>query len=344
MPAKSWIVGVTGAVVPKALVCGVLLAASPVAMQAAWADDCSGIMCIFGSRPNVAPPQAQAPQAQAPQAQPPQAGTAVPAAVTADAADTTNDAPKAPPRAKVKPIPMVTIAADATDVARLQSLATVVRKPHVKVVEAKDGRAADFSVTTTLADGQGGVRLFGEAMHVVAGTKIHSLADLRGKTVSFGSDGSAGQAVARKAFAAAGVAVAETPLELANALDGLSTGDIDAVVVLAPQPDARLTKLKASNLHLVAWPDGAALPDGAVAASIDGAAYPGLAKPGDKVAALGVDAVLVASPKGQHHPAAKAFLGALAQHSAELSRRGFGLVKTDLETHRGRRVANNEAR
>ena len=200
----------------------------------------------------------------------------------------------------------MTIAADATDVARLQSLAAVVRKPRVKVVEAKDGRAADFSVTTTLADGQGGTRLFGEAMHVVAGAKVRSLADLRGRTVSFGADGSASQAVARKAFEAAGVAVAETPLDLANALDGLVTGDIDAVVVVAPQPDARLKALASSGLHLVAWPDGAALPEGAVAASIDGASYPGLAKPGDKVAAVGVDAVLVASPKGQRQPAAKA--------------------------------------
>ena len=332
MPANIKIAGAVGA-----LLSGALLAASPVAMQAAWADECSGIMCIFGSRP--AAPAQSAPQA------PPAAAPAAPTA-TADATDTAKDQPKAAHKARPKPIQVVTIAADKTDVARLQSLAAVVRNPRVKFVEAKDGQAADFSVTTSLADGQGvkQAKLFGEAMHVVAGAKVKSFADLRGKTVSFGADGSAGQAVARKAFEAAGIKVAETPLDIDNALDGLSTGDIDAVVVVAPQPDARLTKLTPSGLHLVAWPDGIALPDGAVAASIDGAAYPGLAKPGDKVATLGVDAVLVASPKGARQPAAKVFLGALAQHSADLSKRGFGLLKADLATRGGRRVANNEAR
>ena len=328
MPASRGITSVVGA-----LVSGGLLAASPLAMQAARADDCSGIMCIFGSRPVTAPPPA------APQTAP--AGAATPSTTTADAA---TDEPKVMHKPRSKPVPVVTIAADPTDVARLQSLAAVVRKPHVKVVEAKDGRGADFSVTTTLADGQGGTRLFGEAMHVVAGAKVHSLVDLRGRTVSFGADGSASQAVARKAFEAAGVKVAETPLDLANALDGLSTGDIDAVVVVAPQPDTRLRALGSSGLHLVAWPDGAALPDGAVATSIDGASYPGLAKPGDKLAAFGVDAILVAGPKDQRQPAAKAFLGALAQHSAELAKRGFGLLRADVEAHDGRRVANNEAR
>ena len=110
--------------------------------------------------------------------------------------------------------------------------------------------------------------------------------------------------------------------------------------MLAPQPDARLAKVKGQGLHFVAWPQTATPPDGTTAVTIDAGAYPGLAKPGEKIAALGVDAVLAAGPKARTQPAAKAFLGALAQHSATLSKRGFDLIRADVETRQDRRVAN----
>jgi hypothetical protein len=308
----------------KGVLAALILTASPVATTAARADDCSGIMCLFHSN---------APQ------QPP-AAAAAPVAAPATAEAAADPAPKAKPRAK--PVPVVTIAADPSEAARLKPIAAAVSRPRVKIVDAKAGKGADFSLSTSLDQGGGAgkARLYPEAMHVIAGEKVHSFADLKGKNVSFGADGSAGQTVARKAFQAAGVSVAETPLELDNALDGLATGDIDAVVVLAPQPDARLTKLHAPNLHLVAWPEAASLPDGASATTIDAQAYPGFAKQEPKVAALAVDAVLVESPKGAHQPAAKAFLGALTHHAAVLGKRGFALLEADA----GRRVANNDPR
>ena len=188
-------------------------------------------------------------------------------------------------------------------------------------------------------------RLFTEQLHIVAGTGVLSPADLKGKVVSFGPEKGPAQAAARKAFAALGVSVKETPLDLDNALDGIATGDVAAVVVLAPQPDARLARLKTtSGLHLVSWPEGTAVPDGDTMTSIPGSAYPGLAKAGDSVRALGVEAALDASGKGATSPAARAFLTALSQHSAALSKRGFDLIKADLETRNGRRVASAERR
>ena len=317
MPAERRLAAAAG------VLAALILTASPVAINAAQADECSGLMCLFHRDPAPQPQPAAAPD-----------GGAAPA--TADAAD---PAPKAKPKAK--PVAVVTIAADPAEAARLKPIAAAVSRPRVKIVDAKAGEA-DFSLATSL-DQRGGAekaRLYPEAMHVIAGDKVHSLDDLEGRNVSFGAEGSAGQTVARKAFAAAGVKVAETPLDLDNALDGLATGDIDAVVVLAPQPDARLTKLHAPKLHLVAWPQAATLPDGASATTIDAQVYPGFAKPADKVAALAVDAVLVESPKGAHQPAAKAFLGALTHHAAVLGKRGFALLEADA----GRRVANNEQR
>ena len=134
----------------------------------------------------------------------------------------------------------------------------------------------------------------------------------------------------------------ETPLDLDNALDGVSTGDIAAVVVLAPEPMARLKTV--TGLHFVGWPDGAALPAGAVASSIDGGAYPGLAKPGETIPAMGIDAVLTLNPRGARKPAAKVFLVDLSQHAGALARHGFDLIKADLETRNGRRVASADHR
>ena len=163
--------------------------------------------------------------------------------------------------------------------------------------------------------------------------------------MSFGPDKSSGQAAARKAFAKLGIGVTETPLEVDNALDGIATGDVAAVVVLAPQPDAHLAHLKTtSGLHLVSWPDGAAMPDGAAAATIPGSAYPGLAKPGESIRTVGVEAALDASGKSATSPVGKAFLASLSQHSAALSKRGFDLILADLETRNGRRVASAQTR
>jgi len=330
MPRTTIIASVVGAL----SVAGCLL---PAAATAARADDCSGILCMFSSKP-AAPPAAQPAPQPAAAAQP---ATTAPEQATVDAAD---PAPKA---RKSRPVPVVTIAAGPTEVVRLKALAAVMQKPRVRIVEARDSApAADFAVTTTLDPDHSAekARLFTEEMHILAGAKIRSMADLKGKVVSFGADHSPGQAAARKAFETLGIQVAETPLDLDNALDGLATGDLDAVVVLAPQPDRRLAKVAAPGLHLVAWPNDAAPPDGTVAATIDAGAYPGLARPGDKVAALGVDAVLTLQRKGERQPAAKAFLGALSQHSAALSKRGFDLIKADLDQRSGSRVANVDAR
>ena len=69
--------------------------------------------------------------------------------------------------------------------------------------------------------------------------------------------------MAREAFAALGIPVQETPLDLDAALDGLSTGDVEAVVVLAPAPILRLEALSTLGIHLMPWPNGVSLPAGA---------------------------------------------------------------------------------
>ena len=290
---------------------------------------CSGVLCLFRS-------------GDAPQAQP----VVQPVPSQNEAAPSETQATEATPQhvTKPKPIkPTITIVADDAALIRLKRLAATLPKEKVKVVTGAH-EAGDFVVTTALAPSVGPekARLFTEQMHIVAGAGISSVADLKGKIVSFGPDKGASQAVARLAFASLGVDVKETPLEFDNALDGVSTGDVAAVVLLAPQPATRLATV--SGLHLVSWPDAVPLPAGAISSTIEGAAYPGLVKPGETIRALGVDAVLTLSPSGARKPASKTFLTDLSQHSDSLSRHGFDLIKADLETRSTRRVASVDRR
>ena len=327
---QSKAVGLAGAMVLASVLSAVAQEAVP-APQAAADTGCSGLMCVFA-------PSRPAPAAPAPQ----------PAAVSNE--DTI--APPASalaPAAQVKPKPKlvrpITISADAAETPRLQALAASMPKEKIKVVTGSDTEA-EFAVVTAFDPHEGApkAKLFTETLHIVAGGAIHSLADLRGKVVSFGADNSASQRAGRKAFQTLAIDIRETPLDVDNALDGLSTGDIDAVVILAPAPFSRLKTIAAPGLHLVAWPDGGSMPDGAVTASIDAGEYPGLAKPGEHVAALGLDAVLTVSPKAARLPAARTFLAALSQHSAALSKHGFDLLKADIESRADRRVASAERR
>ena len=313
------------------------LVSAQEAAPAPAAPACSGFMCL------LAPHAAAERQAEAPAAQPVAAAQPVTAAA--------EPVPEAEPKAekpKAKPRPTVTIAVDATEAAKLKTLVSAMPKDKIRIVAEKAAdTGADFAIRTAFDPRRSGTeeaRLFTEQMHVVAGGAIHSLEDLKGRVVSFGPDQSSSQMAARKAFAGLGITVKETPLDLDNALDGLATGDIAAVVILAPQPVTRLKGVSAPGLHLVAWPDGAAVPSGAVAASIDGADYPALAKPGETINAMGVDAVLTLGPKGTRAPAAKAFLAALSQRSETLSKRGFDLLKADLDSRTDRRVASIERR
>lgn len=333
--------------------------AAPAAQPAA--QECSGLGCIFGSRGDSRAAEARALQdnqraaeaaaaaedgAPTRRARGPVATKRADATRSADAA-TSADATKSPAKKTptTKPVHTVTIAAEGAEAKQLEKLVAALPREKIKIVKAKgDGErtGADFSVTTALGPNGSAekAKLFTEQLHIIAGGSVTSVADLEGKVVSFGPDKSAGQLAARKAFEALHVKVDETPLDIDNALDGLSSGDVAAVVMLAPQPIDRLKTVSATGVHLVSWPEGGSLPDGASTATIDAGAYPTLAKPGDTIRAVGVDATLVISTKGAKQGAAKSFLKSLSLHAETLTKRGFDLLKADLQTRSGRRLAS----
>ena len=192
---------------------------------------CSGLACIFSSHSETTT-SAPAPVPVAPPTPP---GELNPVADLDQAA-------KAKPVVKaLKPAHAITIAADRADIARLKILASVMPKSNIRFVKAASDDA-DFTVSSMPDDLalNRKVKLFTDEIHIVAGGAIHTVADLNGKVVSFGPTDGPTRIVAHKAFEAAGIAVKETSLDYANAFDGLATGDIDAVVVLAPAAVRRL--------------------------------------------------------------------------------------------------------
>ncbi len=248
----------------------------------------------------------------------------------------------------------LTVVAEEGEAARLATITDVVRGWPLKVVASTAEGAAPASAAFVLRTGlqpaaskvagAREVKLFTERLHVVAGASVTRMEDLRGRPVSFGPNGGRNQEAARKAFRALGIAVAETPLDMDNALDGVATGDVAAVVLLAPAPVPRLKSISQSGLHLIAWPDGGAMPSGAVATAIPADTYPNLTGAGAAVSTLGAESVLALTPHGATLPAAKRFLDAVAQHAPTLSKRGFELMAANRERHDERHLASAERR
>ncbi len=325
--------GIAGCLLLAATAAGAQDAGGQTAAQPG-ATACSGLLCLFRPRGEAA---------QQPAAAAAQAG----GEVSATAAAATDGKP--PAAAPAREAPVVTIAADPADLPRLKSLAAIISRQRIRFVRLSRDEG-EFTVAPMLDDAAGSrtLRLYSEQMHVIAGPTVHSFADLRDKVVSFGPADGPARAIARRAFAALAVPVKETPLDDDNALDGLATGDIDAVVVLAPQPAARLARLRAPGLHLLAWPDGTAAPAGTSLAVVPAASYKNCAKPGDATRVLAVDAVLTLTAKGAKLPAARSLFASLNQRSAalvaSLVRHGFDRLGADLDARTGRRVASDERR
>lgn len=329
------------------LAAGIAAIATPSPAQdvpaAPAAEKCSFLGCLLRDRQERPARADQVAQAATP---PAKAGTDAIAPVTpteakpGEPSDDKAQKGKAAKRA-AKPAATVILAADPADEPRLKALAAARPRHRLRFV-AENARDAELAVKPTLEAAAGTLPLFSEQLHVLAGPAIASLADLRDKPVSFGPADGDTVAIARRAFAAAGVSVKETPLDVSNALDGLATGDIAAVVVLAPQPSPRLAKLRAPDLHLLDWPDGAT-PPGARRELLKAKSYPRLEKGETHV--LAVDAVLALTAKGERSAAARGLFASLKERTASLARRGFDrLGGVEPELRQGRAVAKDKRR
>ena len=99
------------------------------------------------------------------------------------------------------------------------------------------------------------LRLPVSEMHVLAGTDIKSIEDLRGKKVSFGPAGSASSLTGTIVFQRLGVKVEQVLSDNPTALQKLKSGELAALVRVIGKPVGFFEQIPAnSGLHLVPVP------------------------------------------------------------------------------------------
>jgi TRAP transporter TAXI family solute receptor len=137
------------------------------------------------------------------------------------------------------------------------------------------------------------IRLPVSEMHVLAGTDIKSIEDLRGKKVSFGPAGSASSLTGTIVFQRLGVKVEHVLLDNATALQKLKSGELAALVRVIGKPVGFFAHIPAnSGLHLVPIPFSKVFTDHYSLGEFTSQEYPTLVPQGEKIDTIAVPAVL----------------------------------------------------
>ena len=105
--------------------------------------------------------------------------------------------------------------------------------------------------------------LFVEEFHLLARPEIRSLADLEGKTVNLGEEGSAAAVLGREVLNRLEVKISELNLGLDAALDGMRKGQIFASLLVSGKPVNALARYaQMDGIHLLPIPYSRALQPG----------------------------------------------------------------------------------
>ncbi|HEX2429733.1 MAG TPA: TAXI family TRAP transporter solute-binding subunit [Aestuariivirgaceae bacterium] len=135
-------------------------------------------------------------------------------------------------------------------------------------------------------------RLYNEEFHLVARDRITSIADLSGKRVNFGPEGSGSYLTATMVFKGLGIDVTPQTFDNEAALDKLKSGEIDAMAVVAAKPAPIFQSITPkSGLKLLAIDFSGPLTETYLPASFTAKDYPGLAARG-KVETIAVGSVM----------------------------------------------------
>jgi hypothetical protein len=156
-------------------------------------------------------------------------------------------------------------------------------------------------------------RLEPETMAVIASRDVKSIGDLQGKTVSFGDLDSATSTSGRMLFSRLGVTPAQTNEPLPQALDRLSAGKVDAVVVLGAEDSPALSDFGSDNrFHIVPVPWSTGLEPVYAPAHVTAADRPNLVNPTVPVETIGEPMALIALDAAPGSPRADG-LGRIAR-------------------------------
>jgi TRAP transporter TAXI family solute receptor len=137
-------------------------------------------------------------------------------------------------------------------------------------------------------------KLFNEEVHLVARSEIKDIKELEGKRVSFGEEGSGTDITAALILEALSIDVQPVYLSAANAIKQLTSGELDAAIVIGGKPAPLMTAIQqAKGLKLIPIPYESHLEDDYYPATLSHQDYPDLIPPGDSVETVAVCAVLI---------------------------------------------------
>ena len=167
-------------------------------------------------------------------------------------------------------------------------------------------------------------KLGAEELHVIARADVKDIKALAGKTVSFGQSGSSEDFSGRRIFDRLKIATKPVNINLADALDRLHAGTIDALVLIAGRPSLAINALRQpSGFKLLAVPYVQSLEDDYLPGVLTSADYPALIGGSERVETVAVGSVLVAFgwQKGaDHYDRMARFVTALFDHVGELQK------------------------
>jgi TRAP transporter TAXI family solute receptor len=137
-------------------------------------------------------------------------------------------------------------------------------------------------------------KLFNEEVHLVARSEIKDIKELEGKRVSFGEEGSGTDITAALILEALSIDVQPVYLSAADAIKQLTSGELDAAIVIGGKPAPLMTAIQqAKGLKLIPIPYESHLEDDYYPATLSHQDYPDLIPPGDSVETVAVCAVLI---------------------------------------------------
>jgi TRAP transporter TAXI family solute receptor len=169
-------------------------------------------------------------------------------------------------------------------------------------------------------------KLYNEEMHVVAPKSVHTLADLRGKTISVDLPNGGTFVTAMTVFERLGIEANFVFIEQRLAFEKLRKGEIDAMIAVQGRPSKFITQIKDPDLHLVPVEYGAALQSDYLPAQLTAKDYPALIAPGEQVDTIAVPAILAVynwEPGSERYRRVQLFTERLFEHLTDLQKPPF---------------------
>jgi len=135
-------------------------------------------------------------------------------------------------------------------------------------------------------------KLYNEEFHLISAANIGSVADLAGRKVNFGVEGSGTFMTASTIFKALGIEVEPVSYDQALALEKIKTGEIAASVYVAGKPIRAFAEIQPGFFRLLPIEYSGAVRDAYLPSVFTAQDYPGLIPPGTTVNTVAVGAVM----------------------------------------------------